>query len=177
MIELLKSNKNIILPLIVLIILAGLGGKVYFMYKLGDNRGYAPTQPIPFSHKIHAGDNQIPCMYCHSNVDKSRHATIPPLNVCMNCHRVVKTDSPYIQKIHKHYQENKPIEWVKVHDLPDHVFFNHKRHIKKGVACSACHGPVETMDKVEQKKILNMGYCVKCHRKNNAPLNCYTCHQ
>src|SRR3954464_7944797 len=99
---------------------------IIWNFPSASNQGYAPEQPIPFSHKLHAGDNKIPCLYCHSAAEKSRHATIPSLNVCMNCHSVVKVDSPYIQQIRKAYSDGKPIEWVRVHELPDYVYFPHK---------------------------------------------------
>lgn len=158
------------------VVLAGALGTFYFLYKIGDNRGYAPDQPIPFSHKRHAGDNKIPCLYCHANADRSRHATIPSMDTCMNCHSVVKTDSPLIQKVQQAHRDGKAIVWTKIHDMPDFVFFNHERHIARGVDCTVCHGNVATMDKVGQEKILNMGFCVDCHRENNAPLDCDTCH-
>lgn len=144
----------------------------------GYNNGYAPTQPIPYDHSLHAGQYQIPCLYCHSNAERSRHATVPALNVCMNCHMTVKPDSPYIQKIRDAYNEGKSIPWVRVHMLPDFVHFNHKRHVAKGVACQTCHGPIQTMKEVKQFSDLSMGWCVNCHRKpeNKAPLNCTTCH-
>lgn len=167
-------------------VLSILGVGLSFWWNLGNGVGYAPNQPIPFSHKLHAGDNKIPCLYCHVNADKGRHASVPSLNVCMNCHSVVKTDSPWIQKVREHYEKSQPIEWAKVHDQPDFVYFNHRPHIAKGIDCASCHGDVKTMDKVEQVKPLNMGFCVDCHKKNNpeftpgtknnAPLNCYTCH-
>lgn len=116
-------------------------------------------------------------MYCHSNADNGRHATIPSMNVCMNCHLVVKTDSPHIQKLTKLYQENKPIEWIRIHDIPDHAFFNHKKHIDKGFDCSVCHGDVANMQKIEQVKTLQMGFCINCHRENGGSDNCSTCHQ
>jgi hypothetical protein len=165
-------------------------------YPTASNQGYAPEQPIPFSHKLHAGDKKIPCLYCHSGAEKSRHATIPSLNVCMNCHSVVKTDSPYIQKVKAAYDAGQPIEWVRVHELPDYVYFPHKRHVAKGVSCETCHGNVQEMERVEQKGALTMGWCMECHRgqttpkevlskvyphlKNPqgpvAPVNCNTCH-
>jgi len=144
----------------------------------GYNRGYSPDQPLPFKHSLHAGTYQIPCQYCHTNVSQSRHSTVPSLNICMNCHIAVKTDSPWIQKLRKAYENNESIPWVKVHMLPDFVQFNHSAHIKKGVACQTCHGPVETMETLYQNSDLSMGWCVNCHRKpeNNAPVNCATCH-
>ncbi len=172
----LSTLEQRILKGVGLLLIVGLAGTVIFLNRLGVNVGYAPTQPILFSHKKHAGDNQIPCMYCHANADKSRHATVPELSVCMNCHSVVKTDSPLIQQVQKAYKENKPIEWIKVHDLPDFVFFNHKRHMAKGIDCATCHGDVKNMDKITQVETLNMGFCVNCHRENKAPTDCYTCH-
>ena len=162
---------------ILIVVLLVFFGIATCLRKTGDNRGFAPTQPIPFSHKIHAGDNQIPCQYCHTGADESRHATIPPMNVCMNCHKVVKTESPFIQKMAEMYQKGEPIEWVRVHDLPDHAYFFHKRHIQVGIECYTCHGAVETMDKIKQEKILNMGFCVDCHKTNKAPTDCVVCHQ
>lgn len=145
---------------------------------VGYNKGYEPEQPIPFDHSLHAGTYQIKCQYCHTNAEYSRHATVPSLNVCMNCHVAVKTDSPWIKKLREHYEAGVSIPWVKVHLLPDFVQFNHSPHIKKGVACQTCHGPVENMSKVQQFTDLSMGWCVNCHRKpeNNAPTNCSTCH-
>lgn len=145
---------------------------------MGYNKGYAPEQPIPFDHSLHVGTNKIQCQYCHNQVERSRSSNIPALSTCMNCHMTVKTDSPYIQKLSEAYNSKKSIEWVKVNMLPDHVQFNHSAHIARGVNCQTCHGPVETMKKVEQFESLNMGWCVNCHRQpeNKAPLNCSTCH-
>jgi hypothetical protein len=138
--------------------------------RVGLNQGYAPDQPIPFSHKLHAGKYNIPCMYCHTGVEKSKHATVPSMNVCMNCHSVVKPESPHIQKLQALYKEGKEaFQWVKVNDLPDHVNFNHKRHVTKGIACETCHGDVKRMDVVRQDKPLTMGWCLDCHRGNTAP--------
>lgn len=131
---------------------------------LGNQQGYQPAQPINFSHKVHAGDNQIQCLYCHSSADKSSVAGIPAASTCMNCHTKILKDSPEIQKIAAALALNKPVEWVKVNDLPDHVTFNHSRHVTAGVKCQLCHGPVETMDRVEQFDALSMGMCVGCHR-------------
>jgi hypothetical protein len=131
---------------------------------LGNQQGYEPVQPINFSHKLHAGDNQIACLYCHTGADKSKVAGIPAASTCMNCHRRILKDSPEIQKIARALEENKPIEWVKVNDLPDHAVFNHSRHVVAGLQCQQCHGAVETMDRVSQADPLLMGNCVACHR-------------
>ena len=141
------------------------------------NRGYAPVQPIPFSHKIHAGTNHIPCLYCHTNVERSPHATIPSLNICMNCHSVVAVDKPNIVKLTELYNTGKPLEWVRVHNLPDHAYFSHQAHIAKGFDCAECHGDVARMDVVHQAKRLRMGDCITCHRQNDGPTSCNTCHQ
>ena len=131
---------------------------------LGNQQGYQPAQPINFSHKVHAGDNQIQCLYCHAAADKSKVAGIPAASVCMNCHTQIRKDSPEIQKIVAAVRENKPIEWIKVNDLPDHVGFDHSRHVTAGVRCQTCHGAVETEDRVSQGDTLSMGMCVTCHR-------------
>ncbi len=154
---------------------------------IGESKGYMPDQPIAFSHKLHAGTMKINCLYCHFGAEKSRHAGIPPVNVCMNCHQAVKRDSPEVQKIIKAFQENKPIEWIKVHNLPDHVQFNHSVHVNAGVDCLKCHGDVPHMVKMRQAKKLTMGECISCHREihqknpatRNQPnrlLDCANCH-
>lgn len=145
---------------------------------IGYNTGYAPKQPIPYSHELHAGKYKIDCLYCHVNAEVSRHATVPSLNICMNCHLTVG-QGDNIQKIRDAYANNTPIEWTKVHMLPDFVHFNHKPHVRKGVACQTCHGPIEKMKVVKQQEDLSMGWCVNCHREpeHQAPLNCTTCHQ
>lgn len=140
--------------------------------------GYAPEQPIKFSHQLHAGKNQIPCRYCHVSVGEGPHASVPSANVCMNCHSLVKVGSPEVKKIRDAWEKGKPIEWVKVHDLPDHARFSHQPHINAGVDCVNCHGRVATMDVVKVVKPFNMGWCVNCHRQpqHNAPIDCVTCH-
>lgn len=142
------------------------------------NNGYDPVQPIPFSHKIHAGQYHIACLYCHTNAVRGRHATVPSLNICMNCHIQVDTSNKYIQEIQQHYAKGIPIVWKKVNMLPDFVHFNHAPHIKHGFKCQTCHGPIETMSRVYQVPDLSMGWCIHCHRKkgNDAPTTCSTCH-
>ncbi len=174
----MHQNKiKVLIPLGVLVVLLILGSVFYYLHMVGDNHGYAPEQPIPFSHKKHAGINKIQCLYCHANADNGRQSTVPAMNVCMNCHSVVKTDSPFIQKLTDYYKRGEPIPWVKVHDVADHVYFNHKRHVTKGIACETCHGDIKEEDRVVQSKTLMMGFCVSCHKANNAPLQCSTCHQ
>lgn len=190
-----STRIKLLIPILV-ILLPIVGYMVYWALPTASNQGYIPEQPIPFSHKLHAGKHKIQCLYCHGGAEKSAHATVPALNVCMNCHRYVKTDSPHIAKITKAYNEGKPIEWIRIHELPDFAKFNHKRHVAKGVTCQTCHGPVQEMDKVYQYAPLNMGWCVNCHRGETTPkavltriypgqknphgpvasLNCTTCH-
>jgi len=140
------------------------------LYNIGVQQGYAPKQPIAFSHKLHAGDNKIDCNYCHTGVTKSKNANIPSPNICMNCHSAItkgpNTGTAEIEKIYAAVEDDKPIEWVRVHNLPDLAYFNHSQHVVVGkLACQTCHGPVEEMDVVRQHSLLTMGWCVNCHRK------------
>ncbi len=160
-----KKMAGIFGALVVLI----LGVTLYEIFPTASNQGYAPTQPIPFSHKLHAGKHKMDCQYCHVNAERSQHASVPSMNVCMNCHRVVKTDSPYIQKLTKAYNEGRAIEWVRVHEMPDHVRFNHAPHVRKGISCEVCHGDVANMEKVQQVSKMHMGWCLNCHRNRAAP--------
>ena len=146
-------------------------------------RGQALVQPINFSHKIHAGDNQIACLYCHVGVDKSAVATIPTVQTCMGCHKMVAAGRPEIEKLRKYWDDKQPIPWAKVYDLADHVRFTHKRHVKAGISCQTCHGPVETMSEIRLQQDLTMGFCVRCHKQRlndkhtPASLDCATCHK
>jgi Cytochrome c7 and related cytochrome c len=185
----------------------------------GNQQGYEPVQPIAYSHRLHAGELQIACMYCHFGADKSRHAGIPAASVCMNCHRyvtaplgVVRAEdeqaqaekrkprmlvSPELQKLYDALaldarmqsdpsRQTHPVAWVKVHNLPDFVYFDHRAHVTAGVTCQSCHGPVETMERVQQVSDLSMGWCVNCHRESNrtgingrrvnASIDCSACH-
>jgi hypothetical protein len=128
-----------------------------------------PDQPIKFSHKVHAGQNGTDCIYCHSSAPDSKSAGIPPVNVCMNCHLIVRngtrSGSMEISKIIKAYDERVPIKWVKVHNLPDHVFFSHAQHVGAGgVECQTCHGKVQDNDVITEVSDLSMGWCIECHR-------------
>lgn len=149
-------------------------GEIVFVEatSLGRQQYYQPEQPVWFSHKIHSGQNQIDCKYCHFTADKSMHAGIPPVNVCLNCHNQVRegkiTGTREIDKIYQAVANNKPIEWVKVHNLPDHVYFNHAQHVNIGkIDCQQCHGEVEKMDEIIQVEDLSMGWCIACHRTTN----------
>ncbi|MBW2267825.1 MAG: hypothetical protein JRH16_04550 [Deltaproteobacteria bacterium] len=150
-----------------------------------------PLQPIQFSHKHHAGDFQIECLYCHSDTDRSRMAGVPSVEVCMGCHAQFPPsydELEGIQTLKKHWEEQTPIEWEQIHRLPEHAKFRHNRHVQAGFDCQTCHGPVEEMDKVYMTEDthwwpwmlptqkLEMGWCVNCHRENAASQDCYTCH-
>jgi hypothetical protein len=136
---------------------------------LGRSQGYSPMQPVKFSHAVHAGQNKTDCIYCHSFAKTSKSAGIPPENVCMNCHLMVRSGTrsgvTEIARVISAYENQKPIEWIKVHNLPDHVFFSHAQHVSAGgVACQECHGKVEEMDVIQQVSDLSMGWCIDCHR-------------
>jgi hypothetical protein len=137
---------------------------------VGVHQGYAPEQPIAFSHKLHAGDSKIPCLYCHGGARSSRHAGIPALNVCMNCHAILTKQTVEIEKLKEAVQRKQPIAWIKVHNLPDFVYFSHSQHVTGGVACQSCHGPVETMTRIRQEAPLTMGWCLDCHRARGPEL-------
>lgn len=126
--------------------------------------GYAPIQPVPFSHALHAGKLGMDCRYCHSTVEKAAFAAIPPTQTCMNCHNSIKVTSEKLKPVHEAYKTGKPIPWVKVHDLPDYAYFNHSAHVTRGVSCVECHGRVDTMEVVYQHEPLSMSWCLDCHR-------------
>lgn len=135
-------------------------------YGIGIQKGYAPKQPIAYSHKLHAGQYKIDCNYCHVGAQKGKSATIPAANICMNCHGVIKKESPEIQKIYTAIEKNQPIEWVRVHNLPDLAYFNHAQHVNVGnLQCQTCHGEIEKMEVVEARSSLTMGWCIDCHRR------------
>jgi cytochrome c2 len=161
---------------------------------MGRSKDYQPEQPIYYSHKVHAGANQVNCLYCHGGAQEGKHANIPSLNVCMNCHMAINEYSEKSEKLYredgtavngsneikklysytgwdpalkKYANEPKPIEWVKIHNLPDHVYFNHAQHVKAGkVACQTCHGEIQNMGEVYQFSDLSMGWCINCHRES-----------
>lgn len=139
-------------------------------------REEAPVQPIAFSHQVHAGDFQIPCLYCHSYARRSPVAGVPSVERCFGCHKITAVNSPEVQKVLGYWKRREPIPWVRVHKLPDFVVFTHKRHVLAGLPCQTCHGPVETMPRVRQVAPLSMGWCLECHRQQGATLECFTCH-
>ena len=126
--------------------------------------GFAPEQPITFSHKVHAGDNKIDCQYCHTGVEDSRYATIPSVETCMNCHRVTKPGTDLIRELTRIYEEGEALRWKRVHRLPDHVYFDHRPHVAANIDCTVCHGDVASMEVIEQDMSMRMGNCLDCHR-------------
>ena len=156
-----------------IIFIAALGVQVKLLFDAGTSLGrqelYEPDQPIKFSHVVHAADNQIDCQYCHTTVAYSKSAGIPDVNVCWNCHSIVREGSHsgkhQINKVVEAYESGTPIEWIRIHNLQDHVFFSHAQHVTvAGLECATCHGPIEEMDRVRQVSDLSMGWCINCHR-------------
>lgn len=148
--------------------LAVVAGIWYFGSPEYTDVGYQPKQPVPFSHKLHAGELGMDCRYCHSNVEKSHEANVPPTETCMNCHNPngpgIAKDKKTLDPIRESFATGKPMEWVRVHKLPDYAYFDHSVHLKAGVGCASCHGNVAQMDVVAQAKPLSMGWCLDCHR-------------
>ncbi len=126
--------------------------------------GYQPKQPVPYSHALHAGELGIDCRYCHNTVEHSAQASIPPTQTCMNCHKQIRAESPKLLPIRESYASGMPVEWIRVHDLPDYVYFNHSAHVTRGIGCASCHGRIDKMDEVNQVNTLSMGWCLECHR-------------
>ncbi|EMY81248.1 heme-binding cytochrome, cytochrome c3 superfamily protein [Psychroflexus gondwanensis ACAM 44] len=186
------ENQFLVLVSVVFLLLAVAWGGYGFLMQVGVDQGYEPIQPIHYSHRIHAGENQIECKYCHSSARVSKHSGIPSLNVCMNCHKQIAEVAPetateeyskefYDNEIQKLYEatgwdtssqsytgETKPVKWVRIHNLPDFVYFNHSQHVTVGgIECQTCHGPVETYEIQKQYAPLTMGWCINCHRESN----------
>ncbi|MSU34845.1 MAG: cytochrome C [Pedosphaera sp.] len=139
-------------------------GAWYYLTPKYSRVGYQPTQPVAFSHAIHADQLGMECRYCHSSVDKSWFSNIPATATCMNCHEVVAKDSPKLERVRQSHASGKPIPWVQVHKVPDYVYFNHSVHVNRGISCVKCHGEINKMDEVRHAKSLTMGFCLECHR-------------
>jgi hypothetical protein len=150
---------------------AAVGGLVYVTVLVTllfgpDNSaiGYAPEQPVPYSHRVHAGDLDIDCRYCHNTVESGAQALIPPAATCMNCHKTILPESEKLEPVRRSFETGEPVRWVRVHDLPDFVYFNHSAHLTAGIGCVSCHGRVDRMEVVRQDQPLNMAWCLECHR-------------
>ncbi len=186
------KNQFLVITSVIVLMLSGAYFAFGFMMQVGVDQNYEPIQPIHFSHKIHAGENGIDCKYCHSSARTSKTSGIPSLNVCMNCHKNIteftgSADSTYVDyskefytaEIQKIYDavgwdpakqaytgKEKPVKWVRIHNLPDFVYFNHSQHVSvAGLECQTCHGPVESMEIMRQHSPLTMGWCIECHRE------------
>jgi hypothetical protein len=149
------------------VLLGGLGGLMFELIadsRYATRQGDAREQPIPFSHAHHVGSMGIDCRYCHTGVDNSQHAGVPPTKTCINCHSQIWINSSTLEPVRESYRTNESIRWTKVHDLPDYVYFNHSIHIKKGVGCETCHGRVDRMPLMYMQSSLEMRWCLDCHR-------------
>ena len=157
------------LPLQILIFLAVLGGVAaagitYYATPAYLRVGYAPVQPVPFDHSLHAGQLGMDCRYCHASVEKSATSSVPAAQTCMNCHSIIKTQSPLLEVVRQSYATGEPVPWVKIHANPDYVYFNHSVHVNRGVSCVECHGKVNEMQVVHQAEAHSMSWCLDCHR-------------
>jgi cytochrome c2 len=171
--KILRSDAFIIIITTLVIAFVAKSG-IDQLYTIGVQQGYAPAQPIAFSHQLHAGQYEMQCQYCHTGVEIGKSANIPSANICMNCHAHIQNVggkegiSPEIQKIYNAVDNNQPIEWVRIHNLPDLSYFNHAQHVAVGgVECQTCHGPIEEMEVVYQHSSLTMGWCIDCHRQTD----------
>lgn len=214
-----RHTRVVLLAIAVVGVFASLWPRLAETRLAGNNQGYAPRQPIAYSHRLHAGELEIDCNYCHGAAEHGRHAGIPSADVCMNCHKYVQSSwaaiqseralaieeqrkprtivSPELRKLYQSFGLNdqlvrdeslsiKPISWMQVHRLPDFTYFDHSVHVRAGVDCQSCHGPIETMERVRQHETLSMGWCVNCHRRVNdegvkgqpvrASTSCAVCH-
>jgi formate-dependent nitrite reductase cytochrome c552 subunit len=162
-----KSANKLPLQIIVyLVVLSGIvtAGANYYMTPKYTRVGYAPVQPVPYSHALHAGQLGMDCRYCHSNIEKSGVANLPTAQTCMNCHNQVKKDSPLLAVVRRSYETGEAVPWVKIHQVPDYAYFNHAVHVNRGVSCVECHGKINEMEVVAHAKPLSMGFCLDCHR-------------
>jgi hypothetical protein len=194
-----KFDRKVHLALAVLLFSLALGAAFgsYVLWPSRREAGYEPAQPVPFSHKIHAGDVQIECLYCHSGADKTAQATVPSVANCMNCHEQVQTKDDNgelkegIRLLLEHWEQKKPIVWNRVYDLADFAYFDHSRHLAADLECQECHGPVETMEHLRREYGQKMSWCIDCHKQEptedqlakdrhwdtRAPIHCTTCHR
>ena len=163
-----RSANNI--AKISLVVAAILAGTAFYVYTQVARSSYLTgrylekQQPVQFSHKHHVGDDGIDCRYCHTTVETSASASLPPTQTCMNCHNQIFADQPYLEPVRASFRENTPIQWERVHDLPEYAYFNHSIHVAKGVGCASCHGDIANMPAVYQENTLQMEWCLSCHR-------------
>ena len=159
---------NLVLPTIILALVTIPVYAVFFVaYGFSPKTlevGYQPTQPVPFSHALHAGELGMDCRYCHTSVESAAHASVPATQTCMNCHTQIHRESPNLAKVRESYSTGMPIEWIKVHKIGDYAYFNHAAHVTRGVSCVECHGRIDQMEVVHRAQPLSMGWCLNCHR-------------
>jgi hypothetical protein len=164
-----KSANNIArISMVSAVVLAGVAFLAYTQIARSSyltGRYLEKQQPVQFSHKHHVGDDGIDCRYCHQTVETTASAGMPATQTCMNCHSQIWADSPYLEPVRASFRDNKPIEWERVHDLPEYTYFNHSIHVAKGVGCSTCHGEIDNMPAVYQENTLQMEWCIACHRE------------
>ncbi|MEX0929469.1 MAG: cytochrome C [Balneolales bacterium] len=148
-------------------LIIGLTGIVFGFWYFGSPEylevGYAPEQPIPYSHQLHVSQLGIDCRYCHASVEISAKASVPPTQTCMGCHEQIAADSPALEPLRESWETGDPVEWIRVHDLPDHAYFDHSAHVNVGVGCTSCHGRVDRMETVMKAESMSMGWCLDCH--------------
>lgn len=149
-------------------------GMLYWFSPYFTDVGYMPTQPVAYSHKLHAGKLGIDCRYCHNTVDRAAYAAIPPAETCMNCHAYVKKNSEKLALVRESYETGEPVPWIKVHQLPDYSYFAHNVHVTAGLGCETCHGRIDQMEKVALHSPLSMGWCLRCHRNPEPNLRPYS---
>jgi hypothetical protein len=194
-----KFERRVYIALGVFLFAGALGASfgAYVLWPSRREAGYEPRQPIAYSHKLHAGELEIECLYCHSQADKGPHATVPSVSTCMKCHEQVQTKdddgnlTPETAKLLEHWERKTPIVWNKVSDLADFAYFDHSRHVNVGVECEECHGPVDTMEHMRREFGLKMSWCLECHRRQpqegdpalergdamRGPIHCTACHR
>jgi hypothetical protein len=184
----LDKTLRIRLPIVLVFVILSYIAAFYISAPERTGVGNAPKQPIPFSHKLHAGEMKIDCRFCHVGVDKGRHAMVPAANICMNCHSSIEKKSPALDTLKRYFESGESIPWQRIYRTPDYVFFDHSVHIAKGFNCSQCHGDVAKLDTNKQVKRITMGKCIDCHRgahdeqpgishKDVGPTNCSACHR
>jgi len=147
------------------------------VFLTASGRQAGPEQPVAFSHKVHAGDNGIPCLYCHVHARRSAVAGIPSVQRCVGCHKITAAAKPEVQKLIGYWERKEPIPWTRVTGMPDFAYFEHWPHLRADLACQTCHGPVETMERMREAKALTMDDCVACHRKRSVSIDCVVCHR
>lgn len=194
-----KFERRVYIAVGVLVFAVTLGTSfgAYVLWPSRREAGYEPAQPIAYSHKLHAGELKIECLYCHSEADKGAQATVPALSTCMKCHEQVQTKdkdgnlTPAMSTLLDHWEQQRPVMWNKVNDLADFAYFDHGRHIAANITCQECHGPVETMEHMRREYGLKMSWCLDCHkaepaagdwafeqgRPTRGPIHCSTCHR